>query len=77
MRRYIRKSNDINIINSFPAENRGENKKKDNPKNKKKKIKFDFKKKKENTLRSLNEVEHFLSDFKCFSRYIKLYFLLK
>lgn len=52
-----------------PNEERGENKKK--------KSKFDFKKKKENTLRSLREVEYFLNDFKRISKHIKLYKLLK
>lgn len=42
-----------------------------------KKNKIDFKEKKENTLNSLFEVEHFLEDFKHFSKYAKLYFLLK
>ena len=73
MPRYTR-NKDINII----SETRGEKEKKDsNHHKKKKKIKFDFKKKKENTIHSLFEVEHFLSDFKRFSKYAKLYFLLK
>lgn len=38
-----------------------------------KKKKFDFKKKKENTLASLNEVENFLFNYKHFIRYVKLY----
>lgn len=38
-----------------------------------KKNKFDFKKKKENTLASLNEVEHFLYNYKHFMKYVKLY----
>lgn len=42
-----------------------------------KKNKFDFKKKKENTLASLNEVEHFLNDYKHFMKYVKLYKWLK
>lgn len=46
-----------------------ENKKDEDLKNKK----FDFKSKKENTLNSLNEVEHFLHDYKHFSKYIKMY----
>lgn len=42
-----------------------------------KKSNFDFKTKKENTLRSLKEVECFLNDFKRISKHIKLYKLLK
>ena len=42
-----------------------------------KKRKFDFKSKKENTLKSLNEVEHFLNDYKHFSKYIKMYKFFK
>lgn len=38
-----------------------------------KKNKFDFKHKKENTLNSLNEVEHFLGNYKQFIKYMKLY----
>ena len=39
--------------------------------------KFDFKKKKENTLASLYEVENFLFNYKNFMRYVKLYKLFK
>lgn len=39
--------------------------------------KFDFKKIKKNTFKSLNEIEFFLRDFKKFSSYIKLYKILK
>lgn len=39
--------------------------------------KMDFKKIKKNTFDSLNEVECFLRDFKQFSKYIKLYKILK
>ena len=39
--------------------------------------KFDFKKKKENTLASLYEVENFLFNYKNFIRYVKLYKLFK
>ena len=49
---------------------RGENKK-----NIKKK--FDFKKIKNNTVNSLNEVECFLHNFHTFRNYIKLYKILK
>ena len=41
------------------------------------KKKTDFKKIKKNTLKSLNEVEYFLRNFKKFSDYIKLYKILK
>lgn len=41
--------------------------------NKPKKNKIDFKHKKENTLNSLNEVEHFLENYKQFIKYVKLY----
>lgn len=44
---------------------------------KKKKCKFDFKKKKENTIKSLGEVENFLKGFTKAGRYTKLYSLLK
>ena len=46
-------------------------------KDKNKKFNFDFKTKKENTLRSLQEVECFLNDFKRIAKHIKLYRLLK
>jgi len=39
--------------------------------------KVDFKKLKNNTIRSLNEVEMFLNDFNRFKNYIKLYNILK
>ena len=39
--------------------------------------KFNFSKKKENVILSLNEVEHFLGDYKRFMKYIKLYNFLK
>ena len=45
-------------------------------KNEKKK-KFDFKKIKNNTCRSLCEVEYFLNDLHRFGNYIKLYKILK
>ena len=44
-----------------------------NKEEKSKKKKFDFKIKKENTLNSLSEVEHFLQDYKYYSKYIKLF----
>lgn len=42
-----------------------------------KKEKFDFKKRKENTVHSLFEVEHFLHDFKNVLKGIKLYHIFK
>ena len=42
-----------------------------------KKNKFNFKNCKENTICSLNEVEHFLNNFSDFYRYIKLYKILR
>ncbi len=44
---------------------------------KNKKNKFTFSEKKENTLKSLSEVEFFLRDFNRFKNYIKLYKILK
>lgn len=58
--------------NNFENEKRGEKK---TPTPKKKKL--NFKTCKNNTINSLNEVEHFLRDFKHFSKYIKLYKILK
>lgn len=45
------------------------------PENKKEKL--DFKQKKENTVRSLFEVENFLCNFKKFSKGMKIYQLFK
>ncbi len=42
-----------------------------------KKNKFDFSKKKENTIKSISEVELFLRNFKNISKYIKLYKIIK
>lgn len=42
-----------------------------------KKEKFDFKQKKENTVRSLFEVENFLCNFKKITKGLKIYQLLK
>ena len=39
--------------------------------------KFDFKKRKEKTLASLNEVENFLFNYKHIMRYVKLYKFFK
>ena len=47
------------------------------PNSYKKTKKMDFKKIKKNTFNSLNDVEMFLRDFKRFSKYIKLYKILK
>lgn len=55
-------------------ENRGSEKKEIK---KPKKNKFNFKKCKDNTLCSLNEVECFLNNFSDFCRYVKLYKILK
>ena len=41
------------------------------------KHKFDFKKMKNNTCKSLNEVEYFLNNLHRFKNYIKLYKILK
>ena len=49
----------------------------DTPKQKLKKNKINIKQLKNNTLHSLNEVEHFLRDFNRFKNYIKLYKILK
>lgn len=43
----------------------------------KKDKKFNFSQKKDNTIKSLSEVECFLRDFKKFKNYIKLYKILK
>ncbi len=42
-----------------------------------KKNKINFKEKKNNTIKSLNEVEGFLNDFKHFKRYVHLYKFFK
>lgn len=47
------------------------------PETKNKKNKIDFKKLKNNTFKSLNEVEYFLNNFKKYSRYAKIYKILK
>ena len=46
-------------------------------KNSEKKKKINFSQKKDNTLKSLSEVELFLRDFKKFKNYIKIYKILK
>ena len=67
--------NNLCRANYNHMENRGHEKKEiKKPSNKKK---FDFKKCKNNTLCSLNEVECFLNHFSDFCRYIKLYKILK
>ena len=45
--------------------------------NKKSKKIFNFKEKKNNTIKSLNEVEFFLNDFKNFKKYLHLYKFFK
>lgn len=47
------------------------------PQNNHSKNKFDFKKLKNNTCHSLNEVEYFLNNIHQFTNYIKLYKILK
>lgn len=42
-----------------------------------KKSKIDFKEKKDNAVKSLNEVEYFLNDFGRFKRYLHLYKFFK
>ncbi len=42
-----------------------------------KKKKPNFKTYKKNTIKSLNDVEHFLNDFKRFTKYVTLYKLFK
>ena len=44
---------------------------------KNKKSSFNFKEKKNNTIKSLNEVEFFLNDFKNFKKYLHLYKFFK
>ena len=44
---------------------------------KNKKSSFNFKEKKNNTIKSLNEVEIFLNDFKNFKKYLHLYKFFK
>lgn len=61
--------------NNFENEKRGGEK--PSPPRPPKKKKLNFKTCKKNTINSLHEVEHFLRDFKHFSRYIKLYKILK
>ncbi len=63
-----------NLIFSNNNENTLENRSLNNPPHKKK---FDFKKMKNNTCRSLNEVEYFLNNLHKFKNYIKLYKILK
>ena len=58
------------FLNPSESENRGEKK----IKNKKK---LDFNLYKKNTINSLNEVEHFLNNFNHFTKYLKLYKIIK
>ena len=58
--------------NNYENEKRGKEKA---PPYKKKKLSFKICKK--NTIKSLNEVEHFLRDFQGFWKYVKLYKILK
>ena len=59
-----------NIYRTNYIENRGD-------KSPHEKNKFNFSKFKNNTITSLNDVEHFLKDFNHFWKYIKLYKILK
>lgn len=61
--------NNIYKANSNYTENRGAQA----PQNKK----FNFKKAKDNTIQSLNEVGYFLNNFSHFMKYVKLYKLFK
>ena len=63
-----------NLIFSNNKENKPENRSDSNSPPKKK---FDFIKMKNNTCRSLYEVEYFLNNFHKFKNYIKLYKILK
>lgn len=54
-----------------------ENEKKGEKKQPPKRKKLNFKTCKKNTINSLHEVECFLRDFKHFSKYVKLYKILK
>lgn len=47
------------------------------PSSSKPKKKFNFNEKKKNTIKSLNEVEYFLNDFKRFKRFMHLYKFFK
>lgn len=62
----------IKKTNNFENEKRGEEK--HSPPKKKK---LNFKTCKKNTIKSLNEVEHFLRNFNNFTKYIKLYKILR
>ena len=63
-----------NLIFSNNKENIPENRSSNNLPNKKN---FNFKQMKNNTCRSLYEVEYFLNNFHKFTNYIKLYKILK
>lgn len=58
----------------LPNEVRGEERKNEKKENHKK---FDFKSYHKNTVKSLNEVEYFLNHFNHFTRYFKLYRIIK
>ena len=51
--------------------------KRSNSSPKKNKKKFDFNEKKNNTIKSLNDVEFFLNDFHNFKKYVHLYKFFK
>lgn len=69
---YRCENKSLSKINNENYEKRSETK----PSPQKKK-KINFKTCKKNTINSLNEVEHFLRNFNNFTRYIKLYKILK
>lgn len=75
---YRCENNQMIKRNNFEHEKRGgEKPPPPKPPKPPKKKKLNFKTCKKNTINSLHEVEHFLRDFKHFSRYIKLYKILK
>lgn len=64
----IYRSNHIEETRAFPLDNKNKDKKKK---------KRNFKELKGNTIKSLNEVEYFLTNIKHFSKHIKVYKMLK
>lgn len=61
-------------MNKYLLNNNENNRGEKNPPHKKS---FDFKLYKKNTINSLNDVEHFLNNFKHYFKYFKLYKLMK
>ena len=64
-------------IDNFTEDWAEEINQKDEYRSARKKNKKDFNIYKKNTIKSLNEVEHFLRDFNHFMKYVKLYKILK